>query len=102
MPIFSLNKFLFNIHVVVFFRLSRSMKIFIPQFFQIYHKWTCDSETQDTFCAVVHSCTVDDGNGDTVQMLDEDGCARDRFLLNNLEYPTDLMAGQVFILFYKV
>ena len=36
--------------------------------FQVYHKWTCDSETVDTFCAVVHSCTVDDGNGDTVQV----------------------------------
>ncbi|CAI4232878.1 unnamed protein product [Auanema sp. JU1783] len=61
---------------------------------QVYHKWTCDSETTDTFCAVVHSCTVDDGNGDTVQILNEDGCALDKFLLNNLEYPTDLMAGQ--------
>ncbi|PAV57292.1 hypothetical protein WR25_25669 [Diploscapter pachys] len=61
---------------------------------QVYHKWTCDSETTDTFCAVVHSCTVDDGNGDTVQILDDEGCALDRFLLNNLEYPTDLMAGQ--------
>uniref|UniRef100_A0A915CSN5 ZP domain-containing protein n=1 Tax=Ditylenchus dipsaci TaxID=166011 RepID=A0A915CSN5_9BILA len=48
---------------------------------QVYHKWTCDSETVDTFCAVVHSCTVDDGNGDTVQIL-------------NKKYPTDLMAGQ--------
>ncbi|KAH7727358.1 CBN-CUT-3 protein [Aphelenchoides avenae] len=61
---------------------------------QVYHKWTCDSETQDTFCAVVHSCTVDDGAGDTVQILNQEGCALDRFLLNNLEYPTDLTAGQ--------
>ncbi|XGW09195.1 hypothetical protein V3C99_011477 [Haemonchus contortus] len=61
---------------------------------QVYHKWTCDSETTDTFCAVVHTCTVDDGNGDTVQILNEDGCALDKFLLNNLEYPSDLMAGQ--------
>ncbi|VDO08805.1 unnamed protein product, partial [Brugia timori] len=61
---------------------------------QVYHKWTCDSETTDTFCALVHSCVVDDGKGDTVQILNEDGCALDKYLLNNLEYPTDLMAGQ--------
>uniref|UniRef100_A0A1I7V5R9 Cuticlin 1 n=1 Tax=Loa loa TaxID=7209 RepID=A0A1I7V5R9_LOALO len=60
----------------------------------VYHKWTCDSETTDTFCALVHSCVVDDGKGDTVEILNEDGCALDRYLLNNLEYPTDLMAGQ--------
>ncbi|VBB35057.1 unnamed protein product, partial [Acanthocheilonema viteae] len=60
----------------------------------VYHKWTCDSETEDTFCALVHSCFVDDGNGDTVQILNDEGCALDKYLLNNLEYPTDLIAGQ--------
>ncbi|KAH7727357.1 cuticulin-1 [Aphelenchoides avenae] len=61
---------------------------------QVYHKWTCDTETQNTFCAVVHTCTVDDGAGDNVQIINPEGCALDRFLLNNLEYPTDLSAGQ--------
>lgn len=37
---------------------------------------------------------MDDGHGDTIQILNEEGCALDKFLLNNLEYPTDLMAGQ--------
>ncbi|KAK6104992.1 Zona pellucida-like domain family protein [Brugia pahangi] len=60
----------------------------------VYHKWTCDSETVDTFCALVHSCFVDDGNGDSINLINEEGCALDRYLLNNLEYPTDLMAGQ--------
>jgi len=61
---------------------------------QVYHKWTCDTETVDTFCMRVHSCFVDDGAGDRVTLLDEAGCAQDRYLLRNLEYLTDLMAGQ--------
>jgi hypothetical protein len=59
----------------------------------VYHKWTCDTETVDTFCMYVYSCFVDDGNGDRVDLLDVDGCAQDRYLMNNLEYPTDLMGG---------
>ena len=59
----------------------------------IYHKWTCDTETVDTFCMVVHSCFVDDTNGDRVDLIDTNGCAADLYLLNNPEYNSDLEAG---------
>ncbi|CAJ0604076.1 unnamed protein product [Cylicocyclus nassatus] len=61
---------------------------------QVYHQWICKSETIDTFCMLVHSCTVDDGKGDEVPILDSNGCALDRYVLNNIEYPDDLEAGQ--------
>lgn len=60
---------------------------------QVYHKWTCDSQSTDIFCMVVHSCFVDSGAGDKVQILTDTGCAIDKFILQNLEYPTDMMAG---------
>lgn len=60
---------------------------------QVYHKWTCDSQTLDIFCMTVHSCVVDDGGNNKVQILSDNGCALDKFILQNLEYTTDLMAG---------
>ncbi|EPB75816.1 hypothetical protein ANCCEY_05110 [Ancylostoma ceylanicum] len=50
---------------------------------QVYHRWSCASETGMK--------TVLD---ELVAILDSDGCAMDRYLLNNLEYPEDLLAGQ--------
>lgn len=41
----------------------------------------------------VYDCKVSDGGSDVIQLIDDDGCALDRHLLSNLEYPTDLMAG---------
>ncbi|KAK0397708.1 hypothetical protein QR680_002231 [Steinernema hermaphroditum] len=60
----------------------------------VYHKWTCDTETENQFCMVVHSCTVDDGNGDRVELIDSKGCAKDKYLLQNLDYVSDLMVGK--------
>ncbi|CAD5214350.1 unnamed protein product [Bursaphelenchus okinawaensis] len=60
----------------------------------VYHKWTCESQTENQFCMVVHSCKVDDGNGDQVELIDSQGCAKDKFLLSNLDYVTDLMVGK--------
>ena len=59
----------------------------------VYHKWTCDTETQDTFCMNVYSCFVDDTNGDQVELVNDQGCASDLYLINNPEYLGDLMAG---------
>lgn len=42
----------------------------------------------------VYDCFVDDGTGDKIQLLDADGCSIDKYLLGNLEYPMDLMAGR--------
>jgi len=61
---------------------------------QVYHKWTCDTETTDIFCMVVHDCFVDDGAGNKFTLLNDQGCGLDRHLLQNLEYTTDLMAGR--------
>uniref|UniRef100_A0A1I7UVJ5 ZP domain-containing protein n=1 Tax=Caenorhabditis tropicalis TaxID=1561998 RepID=A0A1I7UVJ5_9PELO len=61
---------------------------------QVYHKWTCESDYDDTFCMVVHTCSADDGKNDRVFLIDSNGCALDKFLLTDLEYPENLLAGQ--------
>uniref|UniRef100_A0A914WLF8 ZP domain-containing protein n=1 Tax=Plectus sambesii TaxID=2011161 RepID=A0A914WLF8_9BILA len=61
---------------------------------QVFHKWTCDTDTDNTFCMVVYGCVVSDGANDTIQLIDDQGCALDKHVLGNLEYATDLMAGK--------
>ncbi|CAI5437661.1 unnamed protein product [Caenorhabditis angaria] len=50
----------------------------------VYHVWNCES---DMFSMLVHSCFVDDGNGDERKpLLDENGCAIDPLILPDLTY----------------
>lgn len=58
----------------------------------VIHKWQCNAEAVGLFCMTVHSCTVDDGLGHSVRLLDEAGCALDKYVLGNLQYVSDTMA----------
>uniref|UniRef100_A0A914VUB9 ZP domain-containing protein n=2 Tax=Plectus sambesii TaxID=2011161 RepID=A0A914VUB9_9BILA len=61
----------------------------------VYHKWSCEAKVEDQYCMRVHTCSVGDGQGgSTVPVLDQNGCEVDHFILQNLEYSSDLMAGQ--------
>ncbi|KAI1719556.1 zona pellucida-like domain-containing protein [Ditylenchus destructor] len=61
----------------------------------VYHKWSCDAEIPNLYCMKVHSCTVNDGQGgELVYVLDQTGCEIDGYVLPNLDYTTDLVAGQ--------
>uniref|UniRef100_A0A8R1DLT3 ZP domain-containing protein n=1 Tax=Caenorhabditis japonica TaxID=281687 RepID=A0A8R1DLT3_CAEJA len=61
---------------------------------QVYHRWKCESQSRDIFCMLVHTCSADDGRGERAFLMDSNGCAIDRFLLSDIEYPEDLLAGQ--------
>ncbi|PAV87549.1 hypothetical protein WR25_17960 [Diploscapter pachys] len=53
----------------------------------VFHVWTCDSEVADIFQMLVHSCFVDDGNGEERRsLLDENGCAIDPLIMPDLTY----------------
>lgn len=55
----------------------------------IYHRWECHDQV-DTFGMLVHSCYVDNGFGDRVDILDEKGCGLDAVLLMTPDYDKTL------------
>lgn len=39
----------------------------------VYHKWSCVGGDAEMFCITVHTCFVDDGQGQTLTLLDTNG-----------------------------
>ncbi|PAV81770.1 hypothetical protein WR25_17511 [Diploscapter pachys] len=60
----------------------------------VYHKWSCTSQAKNKFCMTVHSCSVDDGQGNGQLIINEQGCSLDTYILDNLRYIDDLTVGQ--------
>ncbi|KAK0414459.1 hypothetical protein QR680_011439 [Steinernema hermaphroditum] len=57
----------------------------------VYHRWECkEVDNKDTFGMLVHSCYVDNGYGDRVDILDENGCGLDAVLLSTPDYDGSL------------
>ncbi|KAK6740781.1 hypothetical protein RB195_008932 [Necator americanus] len=57
----------------------------------VYHRWECvEVEQKDTFGMLVHSCYVDNGHGDRVDILSEKGCGLDAVLLSTPDYDSSL------------
>uniref|UniRef100_A0A7I4YZS4 ZP domain-containing protein n=1 Tax=Haemonchus contortus TaxID=6289 RepID=A0A7I4YZS4_HAECO len=50
---------------------------------QVVHRWNCDT---DEFGILVHSCVVEDGQGQKELIVDEQGCHTDRLLLGDPTY----------------
>ncbi|VDD87685.1 unnamed protein product [Enterobius vermicularis] len=61
----------------------------------VYHKWSCKPTAEELYCMKVHSCVVYDGQGgDSVELVDKNGCASEPTVLPDLEYLGDLITGQ--------
>ncbi|GMS91049.1 hypothetical protein PENTCL1PPCAC_13224, partial [Pristionchus entomophagus] len=59
---------------------------------EVYHRWECleRNAAYDVFGMLVHSCYVDNGHGDRVDVLDSKGCGLDPVLLETPDYADNL------------
>uniref|UniRef100_A0A0K0G1J1 ZP domain-containing protein n=1 Tax=Strongyloides venezuelensis TaxID=75913 RepID=A0A0K0G1J1_STRVS len=52
----------------------------------VTHVWQCDQIAGFIYGMLIHSCYVDDGNGNKFELIDNKGCAVDDYLLSDLQY----------------
>ncbi|KAH7728594.1 Protein CUTL-7 [Aphelenchoides avenae] len=52
----------------------------------VTHVWRCNPVAGFVYGLLVHSCFVDDGHGNRFDLIDERGCAIDRYLLTDISY----------------
>ncbi|EJD76165.1 hypothetical protein LOAG_16832 [Loa loa] len=53
----------------------------------VFHVWDCPS---DVYAMLIHSCYILDGQGGEHQVIDENGCSTDDFIIPQLTYSNEL------------
>ena len=61
----------------------------------VTHVWQCDDLAGLVYGILIHSCYVDDGHGNRFALIDDRGCAIDRFLLRDLSYGPEAISAHV-------
>ncbi|KFD57905.1 hypothetical protein M514_01138 [Trichuris suis] len=56
---------------------------------EVFHRWEC-AGNNEIYGMLVHSCYVEDQQGRNTEIVDSDGCSKDRDLLPDLLYNNDL------------
>ena len=61
----------------------------------VYHHWSClhhgHDQTENPYGMLVHSCSVNDGAGNRVAVIDKNGCGMDPYILGHPIYTDDLL-----------
>ncbi|CAJ0605347.1 unnamed protein product [Cylicocyclus nassatus] len=62
---------------------------------RVKHEWTCKTSVPNVYTMLVHSCFVEDGAGQRYEVVDENGCSLDRYILNTPSYSSDGLTANV-------
>ncbi|KJH53496.1 zona pellucida-like domain protein [Dictyocaulus viviparus] len=60
---------------------------------QVTHQWICDNESSWVYGMLIHSCFVDDGQGNIFELIDNRGCSKDSYLLPEIKYDSDSLSA---------
>ncbi|KAE9418040.1 hypothetical protein Angca_008212, partial [Angiostrongylus cantonensis] len=53
---------------------------------RVTHRWICEDGSNYIYGMLIHSCLVDDGQGNQFELVDDRGCSKDSYLLPQIEY----------------
>ncbi|GMR36651.1 hypothetical protein PMAYCL1PPCAC_06846, partial [Pristionchus mayeri] len=62
---------------------------------EITHEWSCTSPYPEVYSLLVHSCTVSDGRGDRMEIIDERGCSTDLSLIGTPSYSSSSLSASL-------